>query len=155
MAIRNSRVIFGIGAGNYTEVSSHVAHNSYVHSFVELGFIGGTFFFGCFFLPAYTFFLMKRLHFWIESPELRRVFPYVAAILAEWCMGMCTLSRCYVPSTYMVVGLGAAYVNLVGFYRTHPKPLITLNRTTLAIWVTASFCLLVGAYVFVRLFVRW
>ena len=98
---------------------------------------------------------MKRLHFWIESPELRRVFPYVAAILAEWCMGMCTLSRCYVPSTYMVVGLGAAYVNLVGFYRTHPKPLITLNRTTLAIWVTASFCLLVGAYVFVRLFVRW
>ena len=155
MAIRNSRVLFGIGAGNYLEVSSHVAHNSYVHSFVELGIVGGTLFFGCFFLPAYTFFLMKRFNFTIHNPELRRLFPYVAAIMAEWCMGMCTLSRCYVPSTYMVAGLGAAFVNLAGFYQPRPRPLIILNRWTAIIWCTASVMLLAGAYVFVRLFVRW
>ena len=29
-----------------------VAHNSFVHAFVELGLFGGTFFFGCFFFTA-------------------------------------------------------------------------------------------------------
>ncbi|MEZ5943494.1 MAG: O-antigen ligase family protein [Planctomycetaceae bacterium] len=155
MAIRNSRAVFGIGEGNYTEVSSHVAHNSWVHAFVELGVIGGTFFFGCFFLTAYTFLLMKRFRFQISHPELQRLFPYVAAILAEWSMGICTLSRCYVPSTYMVVGLGAAFVNLVGFYRSNPRPLVVLNRYVAVVWITCSMALLMGAYVFVRLFVRW
>ncbi|WP_437202469.1 O-antigen ligase family protein [Planctomicrobium sp. SH664] len=154
-AIRNSRILFGIGEGTYYEVAGHVAHNSYVHAFVELGFFGGTLFFGCFFLPAYTFFLMKRYDFRIEDPELRRLFPYVAAILAEWGMGMCSLSRCYVPPTYMVAGLGAAFINLVGYYRTTPRPLIILNRNTIRPWLTCSAALLGGAYVFVRVFARW
>lgn len=154
-AIRNSRIVFGIGEGNYLEVSTHVAHNSWVHAFVELGLIGGTFFFGAFFLTIYSFLLMKRFRFQIANPELQRMFPYIAAILAEWCMGICTLSRCYVPSTYMVVGLGAAFVNLVGFYRPRPRPLIVLNRSVAGIWICCSMMLLMAAYVFVRLFVRW
>ena len=155
MAIRNSRILFGIGEGQYTEISTHVAHNSYVHAFVELGFVGGTLFLGCFFLPAFTFFLMKRFEFRIDHPELRRVFPYVAAILADWCMGMCSLSRCYVPPTYMVAGVCAAFINMAGFYRTHPKPLLVLNHRTLQPWLACSAAVLIGAYVFVRVFARW
>jgi hypothetical protein len=154
-AIRGPKAIFGIGEGNYTEVSSHVAHNSWVHAFVELGLVGGSLFFGGFFFTAYTFALMKLWNFRIHHDELRRMFPYVAAIMAEWAMGICTLSRCYVPSTYMVIGLGAAFVNLAGFYRPQPRPLITLNRYTALLWLSCSACLLMGAYVFVRLFVRW
>jgi hypothetical protein len=155
LAVRNSRLLFGIGEGKYPDVAGLVAHNSYVHSFVELGFFGGTLFFGCFFLPAYTFFLMKRYNFRIEHPELRRMFPYVAAILAEWCMGMCSLSRCYVAPTYMVAGIAAAFINLVGFYRAQPRPLLRLSPRTMAPWVTCSAALLMGAYLFVRVFARW
>jgi hypothetical protein len=147
--------LFGIGEGKYPDVAGLVAHNSYVHSFVELGFFGGTLFFGCFFLPAYTFFLMKRYRFRIEHPELRRMFPYIAAILAEWCMGMCSLSRCYVAPTYMVAGIAAAFINLVGFYRSHPRPLLRLSPKTMAPWLTCSAALLTGAYLFVRVFARW
>ncbi len=155
MAIRNSRLIFGIGQGQYTEISTHVAHNSYVHAFVELGFVGGTLFFGCFFLPAFTFYLMKRHNFQIEDPELRRLFPYIPAMLAGWCMGMCSLSRCYVPPTYMVAGICAVYINLVGFYRNNPRPLLVMNYKVFKPWVTCSAALLMGAYVFVRVFARW
>lgn len=155
MAIRNGRILFGTGEGTYYEIAGHVAHNSYVHSFVELGFVGGTLFFGCFFMPAYTFFLMKKFGFQITHPELRRLFPYVAAVLAEWSMGMCSLSRCYTPSTYMVAGLCASFVNLVGFYRPSPRPLIVLNANVAKAWATCSAGLLFGAYVFVRLFARW
>ncbi|WP_437224679.1 O-antigen ligase family protein [Planctomicrobium sp. SH661] len=154
-AIRSTRFFFGIGEGVYPDVAGHVAHNSFVHAFVELGFFGGTLFFGCFFLPAFTFFLMKRYRFQIEDPELRRMFPYIAAILAEWCMGMCSLSRCYVPPTYMVCGTAAAFINLVGFYRTNPRPLLRLTPRVIKPWVTCSACLLAGAYVFVRIFARW
>jgi len=155
MAIRNSRILFGIGEGVYPDVAGHVAHNSFVHSFVELGFFGGTFFFGCFFLPAFTFYLMKRNQFRIEDPELRRMFPYIAAILAEWCMGMCSLSRCYVPPTYLVCGIAAAFINLVGFYRRQPRPLLRLTPRVLKPWLTCSVGLLLAAYIFVRVFARW
>lgn len=154
-SIRNSRIFFGIGEGMYADVAGHVAHNSFVHAFVELGFFGGTFFMGCFFLPALTFYLMKRHHFRIEDPELRRMFPYIAAILAEWCMGMCSLSRCYVPPTYMICGIAAAFINLAGFYRIHPRPLLRLTPRVVKSWVTCSAGLLAAAYLFVRVFARW
>ena len=155
MAIRNSRLLFGIGEGEYVEIAGHVAHNSFVHAFVELGFFGGTLFFGCFFLPALTFFMMKRTQFKIEDPELNRMFPYIVAFVAEWCMGMCSLSRVYVPPTYMVAGIAAAYINLVGFYRPQPKPLLKLNLGVLQPWLACSGALLIGAYAFVRIFARW
>lgn len=155
VAIKSSRFLFGIGEGHYEDLDGHVAHNSFVHAFVELGFFGGTLFFGCFFLPGLTFYLMKRFKFRIEHPELRRMFPYVAAILADWCFGMCSLSRCYTPSTYMIAGLGAAFVNLVGFYRSTPRPLLKLNWSITRTWITGSAALLAGIYVFVRVFARW
>lgn len=155
MAIQNTRIIFGIGEGQYTEISTHVAHNSYVHAFVELGLVGGTFFFGCFFMPAFTFFLIKFHKFHIHSPELRRWFPYIAAILASWCMGMCSLSRCYVPPTYMIAGMSAAFVNLVGFYRPQPRPMLILNHRTVQPWIACSCGLLMCAYLFVRMFARF
>ena len=40
--------LFGIGMDAYTTISSHVAHNSYIHSYVELGMLGGTLFVGAF-----------------------------------------------------------------------------------------------------------
>lgn len=154
-AIQNGRFLFGIGQGQYHDLTGYEAHNSFVHAFVELGFFGGTLFFGCFFLPALTFFLIRRHSFTIEEPELRRMYPFIAALLAGWCMGMCSLSRCYVPPTYMIAGVCAAFINQVGFYRTTPRPLLVLNNGTLQRWLACSAGLLMGSYVFVRVFANW
>ena len=43
--------VFGIGMNQYAEQLRIAAHNSFVHCYVELGFIGGTFFFALFYLP--------------------------------------------------------------------------------------------------------
>ena len=41
--------LFGIGAGMYPDfVDGRVAHNSFVHAFVELGIFGGVIFLGAF-----------------------------------------------------------------------------------------------------------
>jgi len=39
-----SSPLTGVGADNYTKYSSHVAHNSFIHCYTELGLFGGTFF---------------------------------------------------------------------------------------------------------------
>jgi hypothetical protein len=116
---------------------------------------GGAIFFGCFFFPAYAVFRIKRDGIPIEHPELARMLPYVAAILAAWCMGMASLSRCYVPATYMVVGVAAAYLNLVGYHRARPAPLQTMNRDSLQRWAVCSAGLLACCFLFVKLFARY
>lgn len=149
------RLFFGIGEGMYEEYAGLVAHNSYVHAFVELGLFGGTMFFGCLFFPAYAFWRMHRDKLYIKDDGLRRLRPYMAAILASWCMGLCSLSRCYVESTYMIIGASAAYVNLAGFYQWKPRPIVLFDRFNVQRWVLCSACLFIGSFVFVRIFARY
>jgi hypothetical protein len=153
--LKSFRFFFGIGEGMYPDVAGLVAHNSYVHSFVELGFFGGMLFFGCFFFPAYAIYRIKRDGVPIEHPELTRMLPYIGAILAGWSMGMTSLSRCYVPPTYMVAGVCAAYLNLAGFHRRVPGPLQTFNRYSARRLVFSSAGLLACCFLFVKLFARW
>mgnify|MGYP007059383282 FL=1 len=153
--LKSFRIAFGIGEGLYADVAGLVAHNSYIHAFVELGFFGGALFFGCFFFPVYAIFRIKKDKFPIEHPELERMLPYIAAILAAWCMGMASLSRCYVPPTYMIVGACAAYLNLVGFHRPYPAPLQTFHLRSAARWIACSGALLLASFLFVKVFARY
>lgn len=154
-ALKSADFLFGIGMGRYADVAGLVAHNSYLHAYVELGFFGGTLFFGCVFFCCLA---LHRMHLAFTTqvhPELVRLHPYLAAIVAGWGVGMFSLSRCYVVPTYLVFGMVTAYVNLV---RTQLYP-----RRLLAAWdqqhvthlVAGSGALLAGLFVFVRIFVRW
>jgi hypothetical protein len=154
-SLKSRHIFFGSGQGQYEEIAGHVAHNSYIHAFVELGYIGGTMFLGCFFLSAYAFYVLKRGRVRIEDAELRRMMPYIAAILAGWGVGIATLSRCYEASTYMVVGLSAAYINLAGYSQQYPCPIVRWNAPTVKRLAFCSIALLAASFVFVRLFARW
>jgi O-antigen ligase len=153
--LKSMKLPFGIGEGRYYEVAGLVAHNSYIHAFVELGFFGGCMFFGCFLFGAWAFLRLVRDRIPIRDPELARMMPYMAGMLGGWCTGMATLSRCYVPPTYMIVGAVAAYINLAGYYRPRPQPLITMNTIVAQRWVLCSAGLLAASFAFVRLFTRW
>jgi hypothetical protein len=153
--LKTSRFFFGIGEGMYAEVAGLVAHNSYVHAYVELGFIGGTFFLGCFFIPAWSMFSMIRHKQRIEHEELRRMMPYLAGMSAGWCMSMMSLSRCYMPTTYMICGTLAVFMNLIGFYRLRPAPIQEMDRPLTERLVFASGALLGAFFVFVKVFARF
>jgi hypothetical protein len=154
-AMKSPAFFTGIGLDQFFEVAGHVAHNSYIHAFVELGFIGGSLFFGCFFLPALAFYSMKRHGLRVNDYELQRLLPYIAAVMTVWAVGMATLSRCYTVSTYMIVGVCAAYINLAGYYRPRPMPIVTLNSRVARLWAACSFGLLVASFAFVKLLARW
>src|SRR5436190_13162037 len=76
--LKTARLPFGIGEGHYRDVAGLVAHNSYIHAYVELGFLGGTMFMGCFLFAAWSFYRLKRDRIQLLDPELERMMPYIA-----------------------------------------------------------------------------
>jgi hypothetical protein len=154
-AIKSPDIVFGIGQGLYADLAGLVAHNSYVHAYVELGFFGGTFFFGCFFFSALALFRVTDPKLELKHPELRRFAPYLAAILAGWGVGLFSLSRCYVVSTYMVIGMASSFIALAGPRLRTPCWLIAWNKQHVQRLILASAGLLSFLYVFVKVFARF
>lgn len=154
-AIKSPDIVFGIGQGTYADLAGLVAHNSYVHAFVELGFFGGTFFFGCFFFAALALFRVTDPKLELQNPELRRFAPYLAAVLTGWGVGLFSLSRCYVVPTYMVIGMSASFIALAGPRLKPACWLVAWDARHFRTLLISSAGLLGFLYVFVKVFVRF
>lgn len=150
-AIKSPDLFFGIGQGMYSDLAGLVAHNSFVHAYVELGVIGGSVFFGCFFFIALQIYRIGRLEEPCWHAELMRMRPYVAGVVAGWCMSMFSLSRCYVVPTFMVLGMSAAYLNLVWIHTPIGRPLVRFDVVEFSRLTVASAGTFIGLYVFTML----
>lgn len=106
-AMLKSNPVTGVGFEQYTEYHSAVAHNSFVHTFAELGLTGAFVFVGMF----YWYF--KGLRYLPESNteiiSWRRALMVTATgvLVCGW-----FLSRQYVPIFYVLLGIGASAVTL-------------------------------------------
>ena len=101
--------VTGIGVGRYGEEMGLVAHNSFVHAYVEMGFLGGTLFLGAFFLGA------LGLHRTKPGPNGRLALLrlFVLAIVVGYAGGIFSLSRNYMQQTYMTLGLAEVTLRLM------------------------------------------
>jgi putative inorganic carbon (hco3(-)) transporter len=124
-ALLKQSPIFGIGWEQYQDEVGLVAHNSYVHSFTELGLVGGITFVSLFYTPISV---LRRRREDTRTPitkgeaVLERLRPALLAVLSAYAVGLCTLSKPYTMSTYIIVGVGAAYVAVLGKYRAEDVP---------------------------------
>jgi O-antigen ligase len=146
---------FGIGEGEYQEYSDEhfVAHNSFLHAFAELGFFGGTIFLGAFY---YAFWVLSRLgsrQVHVLDPELRRLRPFVLTITGGYGAGLLSLSRITIVPTYMILGLGAAYLQMVTSYPPLTNTRFGARLMLRLVLVSLAFLLL--SYLYVRTNVRW
>jgi hypothetical protein len=145
--------VFGIGCGNFVEEIGQVAHNSFLHSFAELGFFGGTMFLGAF---ALAFRVLQRIGPSMtraSDADLLRLRPYLMAIVAGYAAGMMSLSRTYVVPTYLILGLAAAYIEIARGQAALNLPKVSTRLTARLVMLGGGF--LIGTYAFVRLFVHW
>jgi O-antigen ligase len=140
--------IFGIGRGEFVEKIGLVTHNSYLHSFTELGFIGGTCFLGAFFLSLYQLHRLPKLCPGFGAAEIDRFRPWLFAILAGFAGGLMTLSRAYAVPTFLVLGLATAYLRLHAPKET-PGPVVLDSRAAALLTLTSMGFLMV-MYLFVR-----
>lgn len=152
--LKSPALLFGTGQGSYVDIAGLVAHNSFIHAYVELGLFGGTLFFGCFFFAGMQLYRMGRLTEAIRHDELLRMRPFLCGMLAGWVTSMFSLSRCYVVPTYLVLGTLATYLNLVWIYNESGEPLVIWNRGHLARLLVASGTTFTGLYVFTAVMAR-
>jgi O-antigen ligase len=144
---------FGIGYGAYAETVGQVAHNSFLHAFVELGFIGGAAFLGCFWHSFRTLWRLRAMQAWQVKPALIRFRPYLLASLAGFGTSMLSLSRTYVLPTYLMLGTAGAFLSLS--QAALPKCDQRCDFKLLRNFAMLSLLFLLVAYGFVRVFVRW
>ena len=138
----------GVGYDQYTEYHYMVAHNSFVHTFAELGLIGAFIFVGMF----YWFF--KGLSLIPDS--LKDFLPWRRALLAS-AVGILTcgwfLSRQYVPIFYVMLGLGASAVNLYVPLEERSKLQTSQKDTVIILGLTIFGVIFV--YVSIRTMAVW
>jgi putative inorganic carbon (hco3(-)) transporter len=115
--------VIGVGYGRFTEYNSQVAHNSFVHTFAELGFLGGMCFVGMF----YWYF--KGLRPGLQRDPDRRAWNIaftasgVGVLACIW-----FLSRQYIVVLYVLLALGACATTLEGVATEQPpKPSATVR----------------------------
>ena len=151
--------LFGIGQNLYAERVGLVAHNSFVHAFAELGLLGGPLFLGAFAYVVRTLLALGAHDGEIGDLDLRRLRPFLLAMVVGYASGMLTVSRNYVVPTFMILGIVTAYLRLVsaGAPRLAMPggPVAAITTRLIGRLAVLSVAFLVVTNLFIKLFVRW
>ena len=145
--------MFGIGYGMYGEEVGHVAHNSFLQCYVELGLLGGTMFFGCFYFALRTLWEQRNQPEVAEDIVARRRTTLVLALVAGAAASMLSLSRSYGVPAYMFLGLAATSIQFNGLQA--PFTLPQFEYATSRKLAIASAAFVIATFIFMKTIVRW
>jgi O-antigen ligase len=145
--------LFGVGVDNYDRTIGHVAHNSYLQAFTELGLFGGILFLGAFYVAVVSLYGLGSEGRQIVDPELRRLHPFLLACTAAWAGGMLFLTLCYIMPTYTILGLATVFPQTAT--TEPPLPRMRFDGRLVKRMIVASGIFLMVLYVFVRVFIHW
>jgi O-antigen ligase len=130
-----------------------VAHNSFLHGFAELGFVGGMLFLGAVYIALWGLVRIASARTMILEPGMRRLHPFLTGSLAAYSVGLLSLSLNYMVPTYLMLGLAAAYLQVTPAWP--PLPALRFNGRVVGRLAIASVGFLAFTYVFIRIFLRW
>jgi O-antigen ligase len=106
--------VFGIGLGFLQEEIRHVAHNSFVQSYVELGIFGGMMFLGAHWFALLELWKLRgrfrSMRGLLPVGDLERLLPYLLSMIIGACISMMSITRCYGVPCLMLLGLVTTYV---------------------------------------------
>lgn len=148
--------LFGIGAGNYADEAGQVAHNAFVHCFVEMGLVGGIIFLGAFWFAVASLWKMRP---YLKGPlrnltsePFRRLHPYLMAMVCGYSVSMLSLSRSYVVPTYLVLGVANAYY--IDSQKQGVPALVKLNQRRIGELLIVSVLFLAAVQAFIKFKLR-
>ena len=143
-----SNPLMGVGVERFGSLHGRVAHNAFVHTFAELGFLGGMMLVGLFYW-----------HFVLNGVS-RNVSGAATSPLAHdlWASGVGVattasfLSVQYVPILYVVLVIGAARVTVEREPGADPS---VARGSDWGMIVAVSLLFIAAVYIVVRLFTFW
>jgi hypothetical protein len=144
-----SSPLSGVGHGRFAYFADRVAHNSFVHAFAELGFVGYLLWLG---VIAHTIDDLRRIGRERNADDavidLQRWSAAVNVSIGGFLVGAFFLSRPYDVALFILLGLGAAAAGIalrLGYLRQH---------RTLPWWFVVLFMLAGGSIVFFWVYMR-
>ncbi len=145
--------LIGIGVDKFKEQSGLVAHNSFLHCFGELGFVGGFLFFAAVFCAVWGLFQLRITKTIIINEEQRSWNPYLMGMVSGAAMLMMTLSLSYLVPTYMLLGVAVVHLNMAQTYPLVDTP--KLNGPWLVRIFFTNIAFLGVLYIAAKILVRW
>jgi len=149
--------MFGLGEGLLVDELGVVTHNSFLHCFAELGFLGGAAFVSCFLAAGIGLWQLRDKNTFVKPADATHEFyqiahhrTYIFAALVAYIAGILTLSRQFVVPTYLVLGLASSAFSS---YTPAAQRLRVGNRFVVTSLIVSGLSL-VAFYVTVRVFIR-
>jgi len=143
-----SSPLFGMGFGEFGERVGLVVHNSYVHSYTEMGFLGGTLFACAIGLPLMAMYRLRRGQSPDGAFELNSLQPVLFSVLAAYAVGIFSISRAYAIYTYLVLGVSTAFLCVAA--EQVSGVIQPLNARLVRRMLVGSVALFLVIFVFVR-----
>jgi putative inorganic carbon (hco3(-)) transporter len=145
--------LFGVGANQFADHAGLVAHNSFVHTFAELGFFGGSLFTGAFCAALWG---IKRLGndgviFFDRTTASVRT--YIFAMVCSYCAGLLSISRPYTITTYLLLGVAASYLRIAGTRASISG--LQFDGRFVRVMIVTEIGVILFIYLFVRIFAQW
>jgi O-antigen ligase len=125
-----------------------VAHNSFIHAYVELGLFGGALFLAAFIYAVWMLLSLNRTRPDRGVWSLADCRPIVVAMVAGYGAGAYSLSRNYVIPTYLCLGMVTSYLSL-----TIPDPPTWFQVSQK--WIARIVAIGVGGLLFFKLFTQY
>jgi hypothetical protein len=132
------------------EERRHLAHNSFLQGFADLGLLGGCLLAGAFFTAGLLLYRWSAPQRLLVDSELRAMQPYLLASIAAYAIGMMTLSIGYIVPTYLMLALAVVYTQMARGAALAPPPPLRFDVPHLGRMAAAGIGTLACIYVFVR-----
>lgn len=153
MALTHSSIVLGIGANRFVDVTTRATHNGFLCAFVELGVVGGAFFFGAFYYAITALCRLGSPRFVIVDPEVRRLRPYILAALVSFAINELSLTHPFTEVTYMMLGLAMVCIRLADPRFTEEG--FRWNSKLLIEVMSAAAFFLIALYLFTQFSLRY
>jgi O-antigen ligase len=143
--------VYGVGAGQFVEHHYLTAHNSFVLSLAELGFVGLFLFVAMLYLCIKS--LVRGLITLQNVPGSEVAQAWGMALLGSFCattFSISTLSFCYKPVLWILFALVGAWTGSI----RHHKPDFTVQLSWRDILIIVAACLAFST-VLLRLFLKY
>jgi O-antigen ligase len=134
----------------YDEQRRHMAHNSYLQGFADLGLFGGCLFVGAFVTAGWSLYRFGVRDTMLFDADLRSMQPYVLAGVSAYAIGMLSLSICFIIPTYFMLGLSVAFTQMARRAALVPPTPLRFDLSLLSRFAAAGVFTLASIYIFVR-----
>ena len=105
------------------EARRHVAHNSFLQGFADLGLLGGLLLLvGRLSSPPCGASIVTTRDSLLVNNDLKTMHPYLVAGIAAFVLGMMTLSISYIVPTYMMLAVAVVYLQMARKMRNGGLP---------------------------------